>query len=71
MSWLTPPQAARDGRWPLGRDAIRAKCEAYRLAVDRGRRPSPDDIECVRVGNRYRIQPSALDAWLRRQQRAA
>jgi len=71
MSWLTPPQAAKSGRWPLGRDAIRARCEAYQLAVSQGRRPSPDDIECVRIGSRYHIQPEALDAWLRRQKHAA
>jgi len=65
--WLTPPKAAADGRWPLTTPEIRVRCEKYRLAVERGRTPSPDSIRCIRDRRGYRIQDIDLDAWLRRQ----
>lgn len=71
MTWLSPTKAAQTKRWPIGRDGIRVRCENYQLAVSRGRRPSPDDIECIRVGTHYRISADALDAWVTRKTKHA
>lgn len=64
--WTTPPKAAASGRWPAGRDEIRARCEAYVAAIRAGRTPGPDTIRCVRVGAHYRIREDDLDAWVTR-----
>lgn len=67
MTWLSPAKAAETGRWPLGRDAIRLRCDKYRTAVQTGRKPDPDAIKCIRNGRGYQIEEADLDAWLKRQ----